>query len=532
MEGFSNNEFKVDAKKERKKKTVLIGIILCVIIIIMLACMAIYYKAADAKTFKLWIDDERVSSISSDFYATDENGNFYLNAKELAGFTGWTYQNGEYGAFTEVAESGYYINNYEASSFTADSNTLKKYIQVSDEIKELIAKKSTVDSNNRPILTPDSDDGTLETITLDLPVLLINDELYIPLANVQDIADIAVSFTNNKMKIYTQNYLTDLSSVNAGEFGCTEVSSTYENIRALAYGMMIAKQGGNYGVIGLYNGESILGFKYSDIIFCQGRKEFIVKASNSEGETVGIVDYEGKQVIPLKSYENISVLSNELGLYIVEKDDKYGILNSSGNVVAYTDYSEIGLDETTRNTYGYTIDDNKYMIYDNIIVVRDDDKYGLVAIEEEDGETTGRVVLDTLYTGLGCDLQSLTSASLSSSSSSSSSSSNKLSSSDTLATKSNGDSVLTIEAQVETDDGTKTVKGIVIAFKMESTGEIFYGVFDANSKTLLVPCACTKIYSITKSGKTTYYMEYAGEQLEFENYIKEQVEAGNLSLDE
>jgi hypothetical protein len=520
MEGFDNNEFKVDAEKERKKESVLVGIILCVVIILILACMVLYYKAVDAKTFKLWIDDTRVSSIPSDFYTSDENGNVYLNAKELADYTNWTYQNGEYGDFTETTESGYYINNYEAASFTANSNILKKYIQVSDEIKELISSKSTVDNDGRPILNPVSDDGTLETVTLDLPVILINDELYVPLACVQDIADINISFASNKMYIYTQNYLTDLSSIKAGEFGCTEVSSTYENIRALAYGMLIAKQGGSYGVISLYNGESILGFKYSDIVFCQGRKEFIVKASSSDGETVGVVDYEGNQVIPLKSYENISILSNELGLYIVEKDDKYGILNNLGNVVAYTDYSEIGLDETTRNTYGYTVNDNKYMIYDNIIVVKDDDKYGLISIEEENGEIVGKVVLDTLYTELGCSQKNVTS----------SSSSNKVSSLDTTSSKTSGDSVLTISTQIETDEGTKTIKGIVIAFEMESTGETFYGVFDANSKSLLVPCACTKIYSITKSGKTTYYMEYAGEQLEFESYIKEQVSAGNINL--
>lgn len=104
MSGFEKNDFQQDSEKERKKKTLLIGMGVCVILIVFLAFMVMYYKMIDAKTFKLYINDKQVAC-SPDFYITDNNGNVYVKAKELASYIGWTYQNGEYGSFTEDINS-------------------------------------------------------------------------------------------------------------------------------------------------------------------------------------------------------------------------------------------------------------------------------------------------------------------------------------------------------------------------------------------------------------------------------------------
>ena len=42
---------------------------------------------------------------------------------------------------------------------------------------------------------------------------------------------------------------------------------------------------------------------------------------------------------------------------------------------------------------------------------------------------------------------------------------------------------------------------------------------DTNVKKLIIPCACTRIYSTTMAGTTTYYMEFNGEQMELNNYL-------------
>ena len=60
-----------------------------------------------------------------------------------------------------------------------------------------------------------------------------------------------------------------------------------------------------------------------------------------------------------------------------------------------------------------------------------------------------------------------------------------------------------------------------------------YGIYDITKESIIIPCSCSKIYAITKSGETTYYMESNGEQYnlsEFleENNLKNVDEKGNL----
>lgn len=60
------------------------------------------------------------------------------------------------------------------------------------------------------------------------------------------------------------------------------------------------------------------------------------------------------------------------------------------------------------------------------------------------------------------------------------------------------------------------MQGIVV----EHNG--YYGVFDVIAGKLIIPCSLTSVYSITKSGQTVYYMEFAGEQIEFSSYVASQ----------
>ena len=59
------------------------------------------------------------------------------------------------------------------------------------------------------------------------------------------------------------------------------------------------------------------------------------------------------------------------------------------------------------------------------------------------------------------------------------------------------------------------INGIVVCL------DGLYGIFDVNKEELILPCAYTKIYSITKSGVTTYYAEFNGQQLDLAEYLKE-----------
>lgn len=456
----------------RGKKGILIGIVICIILIIALACLVIFYQNLDATTFKLYINGVQASN-SDDFYIEDESGNVYVKARELARLIGWSYQNGEYGTYTEDTNSGYIQNNYEAASFIVGSNILKKYIQVAE------ASTPTDENTEENAIVVNSKNGTLETMTLSLPIISLNNQIYFPLVDVNDICNCMASYENYQMRIDEMNHLADIARQKAFEYGYTSISGTYENLRALAYGIMVVNQNGRYGAVTLFSNEDILGAKYNDMVFCQNVKEFFVKA---EG-TIGIIAVDGTVVISPKNYDNISVLSDSLGLYLIEDNGLYGVLNRKGDVVVYAEYDSIGLPEETLLEFH---SDNRYLLNDNTIVVEKDGKYGFFNLKGEN-----RLAIS--HEKIGCIADET----------------------------SNDDSVLTLDAKIELEDGTTgIVKGVVVG-RSDLSGDMAYGVYDTVQERLIIPCGCSKIYSVTKNGVTTYYMEFEGNQYEFNSYVEE-----------
>ena len=515
MEGFDKNIFLNNEKPSGKKKMVLIGIISCVVLILILAVLIMFYRQIDATTFKLYINDTQVSC-SSDFYITDDNGNKYVKARELAGLIGWSYQNGEFGTFTEDTNSGYMQNEYEVASFVADSTTLKKYIEVSETLsEEEEAEEEATNEEATPTIDilVNSENGTLESMELELPVISYNNQIYIPLSSIDDICNCSYSDEPYRMYIYDMNYLIQVALQNSTSFGYPSISGTYENLRALPYGMLVAiDNSGRYGVINLTSGETLLGFKYSEMVFNQNVKEFLVKAPD---DTVGIVAEDGTVIISPKNYDDISVLSDALGLYLIEDDLQYGVMNREGDTIVYPEYDSIGLSDEAVYVFDYTAENNRYVLFGNTIIVESDDKYGFYNLE-------GDNVLSVNFQGIGYISESDEIAyenSLDESSSNSNSNSDS-EDSETSTTVVEGNSVLTIDIEVD-DDGTKGEVKAIIVEQTGLNGEPAYGVYDAIQERLIIPCGCSRIYSITRSGVTTYYLEYNGQQLDFEKYIVE-----------
>ncbi len=504
MDEFDRTKVYENAQK-KKKKAIIIAIVVCIVLIILLACLVLFYQYRDSKTFKLFIDGKKVTC-SEDFMITDNNGNCYVKAKELASLIGWTYQNGEFGSYTEDVSSGYLQNEYEASSFKSGSSTLKKYIQLSTSV---IAPSD--DDSEENFIKVNSENGTLESMELELPVITYNNQIYIPFSHINDICNCYGTYESFQMNIYEQNYLMNVASQNAYNYGYSNISGVYENIRALAYGMMVVSKNENYGVVSLFNGEQVLGFKYSDIVFNQNVKEFFVKGTGIDKDTVGLIGVDGNVIISPKAYDNISVLSDELGLYLIEKDGKYGVLNRQGDIIVYDEFDSIGLSEEIAQEYGYTSEDNRYLIYNKAIIVENDGMYGLYNLE-------GREILPVSYLGFGCIVNS----------------SNKISNDDksnkndnnTNTTQKRNDrddgiqNVLKMETEVEVNGEIIEVEGIVV--ESDNLGTSLYGVFDVNSEKLIIPCGCERMYSKTKSGVVTNYMQFQGEELEFSSYIEQQ----------
>ena len=475
----------------RKRKTLKSAIIVCLIILAVLIVLMLILQSKDAKTFKLFVDSNPNPIPVSGAFIISENGETYIAAEEFSNIIGYRYRKGSYGAFSQNEDNAAYMqNDYEVASFSAGSNVLKKYIDVD----------SGLDPNSTGI-TVLSPDGYSETTTLSLDIIEENGIIYLPVKCLPDICNTLATFKGNHLYVYTLPHLILIAQSKAVEYKYDTISGDYENLRALPYGMMVVMDNDNYGVVGLYNKDDYnIPDQYDKIVFNQNVKEFLV----TRGNKVGILDAEGKSVIDIdKNYEEISVLSDRLGLYLVSEDEHKGVLNRDGKEIVYPEFDSVGITEELIDKYKIKTDDIIYIPYDTMIIARDGVKYGVYDIE--DG-----LKLQPTYSGVGCDPQEIYS---------------NLPETDEeesgIEEIEDAERVLLID--IELEDGTG-IKGIVMKSYVSAMGGDRYGIYDSITGRLIIPCACTQIYQITKDGRTKYYMEFNGEQLELVEYIEDHPE--------
>lgn len=449
---------------EQKKKVVLVSIVLCAVLVALLIILIIYIQYQDSLELKLFIDGEQ-KPISGNLFTAQDNVN-YVNVKQFSEMLGYTYTKGEYQKYNENEESCYINNDLEVVAMTADSPTMTKYIEVKPDTQ--------VTKPEGPYgmeIQVKSENGKFNTFNLDEKVKFINGELYLPFSLVTDVYNVAVNTTEqNRIRIYTLPVLFQNAVKTAGSLGYGTISGIYENIRAIPYNLIVVGNSGLFGVIDLaQNNKEILSVKYENLEFIQNSQEFFMSADS----TVGLLDRDGKTIIKPMEYDEISILDEVKQLYLVKKDGKYGVLNRKGDVVVHVDYDRIGLKNV--NDFGNNVENvrNTNLLFDECIIVGANSKYGLF-------DMNGKELLKTNYETFGYT---------------------------TTSTDTSGEaSVLVIPEELG-------IKGIVVCY------DGLYGIYDVNVKNLIIPCACSRIYSITRTGTTTYYMEFNGEQMELNNYL-------------
>lgn len=461
-----------ERKNNNKKRAILSSIILLAVIAALLFILILIISYQDSLKLKLYIDGKQKSITTTLLEEVD--GVTYANIKEFANLVGYTYTKGEYMKYNENQDSCYLSNNFEVVALTAEAETYSKYIVVSET--DLASS-----SSKNPIIgtietTVKSEEGVSESYKLENPVILINDSIYMAFENLTDAFNVQINTNEeNRIKVYTLDALVSNALSSISKLGTySDMSSTYENLRALIYNMAVVGDGNYYGVVSLKTGESIMSTKYNEIVFVQNAQEFLVTADT----TVGLLSKDGTTIIKPTEYDEISVLDELNGLYLVKKGKKYGVLNRKGNVVVYVEYDVIGY----KNSKNFTTQniESSNIWFDSAIPVEQDSKYGLFSID-------GTELLKTVYSGFGYEAK-------------------EKSTSDKSNT-SNEESVLLIPETIG-------IKGIVVNLNEG------YGIYDVTEQSIIIPTVCTKIYSITKSGTTKYYMEYNGEQIELESYLE------------
>ena len=199
-----------------------------------------------------------------------------------------------------------------------------------------------------------------------------------------------------------------------------------EKIAREDYEYFVLRQEGKYGIINK-NGDIVINPEYTNVIIPTPQKAvFICYTENSDtkvvnqnneqifseytqiepirlkniasdlmyeknlltykqDEKVGLINLEG-EVIAEPIYESIEGLPYKEGEVLVKKDGKYGVINNKGNDLVKTEYDQVTVDN-------YTTEENGYKNAGYIVSNTTDDgyRYGYVNVN-------GNVLLETEYT--------------------------------------------------------------------------------------------------------------------------------------
>ena len=218
-------------------------------------------------------------------------------------YFGADYYKGEYGRISEDTSKGYVSFEEETVTFGANSDKIYKIETTSNE-------------------------EIYSYMYLDEEIKYINSKLYTTTDGIKKILNISFNYNNKDVNIFTLDYLNTYYTGQIANYGYKQISDIYTNQKAMKNDILIVeREDGKKGII-RPDGTQIVGPKYNDIIYMENTGDYRVTSAYK----VGIINAQGKSKIDLE-YEEIKVLDEDLGLYIVKQNEKYGVVNQNGNIV-------------------------------------------------------------------------------------------------------------------------------------------------------------------------------------------------------
>ena len=444
MNDFIGNNYGQNQDQLKTKKMMkLIGIILVLLFIVAIALVVLIYYIQSVQ-LKISINGQSNKTMKD--IVLINNGQVYVPIREFAEYVGYESYSGDNKG--EDITKCYVKNANEETSFTMNSDKI---------YKQLTDKKD------------------YEYFTINEPVKMINETLYITKEGAEKAFNIKFSYDAEKNQI-TINTLPYLVTYWASRFENSAImgkESSFSNQKALLYDMIVVKNQNNYYGVYDLKGKEILGTKYSSIEFIESNKEFIVTTAENKK---GIMSHDATTKIS-PEYDEIKQIDKDTGLYLVTNNKKQGVVNSSGNIIIYIEYDQIGVNADNFSKKHII---NQYLLYDNCIPVKQNNKWGIF-------DKNGGKILPVEYEDLGCKIGA-------------------------GKQEPNANNILLIPEY----------QGIIVK------NNNFYGIVDSNGKTL-IPIALKTVYSVIASGEETFYMIYNEQKMNVIAYIQKYVKPENTN---
>lgn len=209
-----------------------------------------------------------------------------------------------------------------------------------------------------------------QEIDIDKPIKAINSVLYMTTDAMEKTFNVSFLYEKNEINIFTLPYLVNHYESAILNYGYVELSKEYPNNKSILNDILVVKnQKDKYGAIKV-DGNVLLEPKYDEILYQYEFQNFIVKSNDK----YGIIDSNGQIKIPI-IYNSLDILDRKSELYIVKNErNKYGVVDKNGNVKINIENDEIGIDITKFKENNIK---SKYILVDNLIPVKKDKLWAL-----------------------------------------------------------------------------------------------------------------------------------------------------------
>lgn len=457
-------------KKRKIFKTLIKTIIFLVVLGIILL---VYISTKDSKKLKVLIDGNLQTNIEEGLILKDEqgkiieeNGQIYISVQRLSTLLNYQYYNSEYKKKGEDKTKCQIRIQNEYTSYISNSNKIyKAIVNKKDETDTQNNDKSNNINNKQESDSKiNNNEKNYEYFSLNNNVKYVNEMIYASMDAIETGFNVSISYDSKKntISIYTLDYLETLAKSRRNDI----VSSTeydYINKRLLKYGMSIVKDSeGNFGV-GSYTDEQklnsyVASCKYSSIEFNEAAKTLRVVTSNDNQKCILYLNLDKQEVEKniTSQYSDIKEIDNNFEYFLIEDNEKYGIINKDGKIIVYPLFEEIGIDENL-----YTDISNKYILNDKYIPVKQNSLWGLYDVE-------GKKLIDPQYQDIGCPIAQ------------------------------SGESVVVVPNVKE------NVNGIVFLYNQENS---LYGLYNAETGEKMA-ISLSEVFKKVEEGNENYYINY------------------------
>ena len=275
--------------------------------------------------------------------------------------------------------------NYEG--FTGDYK-YKSEDKNKCHVKDINGNETAMFTKDSDLLIKITSNSENQYITLDKPVFEKDGKLYTTIDGIQKAFNILVSADQGykNINMFTMDYLITYYTT---ELKIAEYSVNFEDKKAIFQNMIIIQNNNQFGVVYASTGETILETKYQEIRYLPTTTDFIVKTNGK----YGIVTKEATEKVRT-IYDEIKIMDNQNGLYLVKQNNSYGVININGETVIEPEYKQIGINNFSKYTQNGV--ENPYVLLNEIIpIMNSENLWAFFNIK-------GEKITDFKYTGIGC----------------------------------------------------------------------------------------------------------------------------------